>query len=131
MHDKLGMQVIPLRLLTPHETKTFTVDLLKNLNPNDSQNKRNRGKLVVELTFDPFKEENGRLSDSLDGDVKHGSMSRASHDISSNGGVLSVTIEGAENVEGKNHSNPYALILFRGEKKKTKVSLNYLLSYHS
>ncbi|KAG1353925.1 synaptotagmin-3 [Cocos nucifera] len=121
MHDKLGMQVIPLRLLTPHETKTFTVDLLKNLNPNDSQNKRNRGQLVVELTFDPFKEENARLSDTLDGDFKHSIISRASHDISSNGGVLSVTIESAENVEGKHHNNPYALILFRGEKKKTKM----------
>ncbi|XP_038972380.1 synaptotagmin-3-like isoform X2 [Phoenix dactylifera] len=121
MHDKLGMQVIPLRLLTPHETKTFTVDLLKNLNPNDLQNKRNRGKLVVELTFDLFKEENGRLSGTLDGDVKHSSISRASHDVSSDGGVLLVTIESAENVEGKHHNNPYALILFRGEKKKTKM----------
>ncbi|XP_026660959.2 synaptotagmin-3-like isoform X2 [Phoenix dactylifera] len=121
MHDKLGMQVIPLRLLTPHEMKTFTVDLLKNLNPNDLQNKRNRGKLVVELTFDLFKEENGRLSGPLDGDVKHSSISWASHDISSDGGVLLVTIESAENVEGKHHNNPYALILFRGEKKKTKM----------
>ncbi|XP_020096630.1 synaptotagmin-3-like isoform X1 [Ananas comosus] len=121
MHDKLGMQVIPLRSLTPHETKSFTLDLLKSMNPNDPHNKKKRGKLVVELTFDPFKEENERLNGSIDGDREHASIKRAPHDISSEGGVLLVTIEGAEDVEGKHHTNPYAVILFRGEKKKTKV----------
>ncbi|XP_072986888.1 synaptotagmin-3-like isoform X1 [Typha latifolia] len=121
MHDKLGMQVVPLRLLTPHETKSFTLDLLKNLNPNDPHNKKNRGKLVVELTFDPFKEENGRFSGILNGDSKLNSIKQDYPDISSNGGVLLVTIEGAEDVEGKHHNNPYAVVIFRGEKKKTKV----------
>ncbi|XP_072956281.1 synaptotagmin-3 isoform X2 [Typha angustifolia] len=121
MHDKLGMQVVPLRLLTPHETKSFTLDLLKNLNPNDPHNKKNRGKLVVELTFDPFKEENGRFSGILNGDSNVNSIKQDYPDISSNGGVLLVTIEGAEDVEGKHHNNPYAVVIFRGEKKKTKV----------
>ena len=38
-------------------------------------------------------------------------------------GLLSVKIQGATSVEGKRHSNPYAVMHFRGEKKKTKVDL--------
>ncbi|XP_020245157.1 uncharacterized protein LOC109823282 [Asparagus officinalis] len=114
MHDKLGMQVIPLSLLTPYETKEFTLDLLKNLNlplslltpyetkeftldllknlnPNDPQNKKNRGKIVVELTFDPFKEESGKFSGTLDGDG-HSSIRLPEETSSSGGGVLSLTI---------------------------------------
>ncbi|RRT84734.1 hypothetical protein B296_00013521 [Ensete ventricosum] len=120
MHDKLGMQVIPLSLLTPHETKEFTLDLLKNLNPNDPQNTRNRGKIIVQLTFDPFKEDNGSFNMGLD--EKLSGSDRATLDTSYNGGLLLVTVEAAEDVEGKRHTNPYAMILFRGEKKKTKVN---------
>ncbi|WOL04274.1 synaptotagmin-3 isoform X1 [Canna indica] len=119
MHDKLGMQVVPLSLLTPHETKEFTLDLLKNLNHNDPQNKRNRGKVIVQLTFDPFKEDSGSFSKILD--EKLSGIDRGIQDESCNGGLLLVTIEGAEDVEGKRHTNPYAKVLFRGEKKKTKV----------
>ncbi|KAJ4805833.1 Calcium-dependent lipid-binding (CaLB domain) family protein [Rhynchospora pubera] len=116
LHDKLGMQVVPLRSLTPHETTTFTLDLLKSLNPNDAHNKKSRGKLVVELTFDPFKEDNwsmGRQScvqTGEDGD-----------EFASTGGMLLVTIESAQDVEGKKKTNPYAEIVFKGEKKETKV----------
>ncbi|KAH7662675.1 C2 domain-containing protein [Dioscorea alata] len=119
-HDKLGMQTVPLSLLTPYETKELTLDLLKNMNPNDPHNKRNRGKIVLELTFNPFKEEHDRFSGFTD-EGKNSIIRRSSTNISSNGGVLSVTIESAEDVEGKHHSNPYALLLFRGEHKKTKV----------
>ncbi|KAJ3678506.1 hypothetical protein LUZ60_002309 [Juncus effusus] len=117
MHDKLGMQVIPLRLLTPTETKSFTLDLLKSTNPNDPHNKKNRGKLTVELTFDPFKEELGKLN-SLESVRSEGS---GEEDKESSGGVLLVGVEGARDVEGKKHTNPYAEVLFRGDTKKTKV----------
>ncbi|KAJ4785485.1 Calcium-dependent lipid-binding (CaLB domain) family protein [Rhynchospora pubera] len=116
LHDKLGMQVVPLRSLTPHETTTFTLDLLKSLNPNDAHNKKSRGKLVVELTFDPFKEDNwsmGRQScvqTGEDGD-----------EFASTGGMLLVTIESAQDVEGKKKTNPNVEIVFKGEKKETKV----------
>ncbi|KAJ3688935.1 hypothetical protein LUZ61_018099 [Rhynchospora tenuis] len=116
LHDKLGMQVVPLRSLLPHETTTFTLDLLKSLNPNDAHNKKNRGKLVVELTFDPFKDDNwsmGRQScvqTGVDGD-----------EFASTGGMLLVTIESAQDVEGKKKTNPYVEVVFKGEKKKTKV----------
>ncbi|KAG9458555.1 hypothetical protein H6P81_003063 [Aristolochia fimbriata] len=43
-HDKLGMQ-----------PKEFTLRLLKNPNPNDHQNKIDRGLIVVELTSVPFR----------------------------------------------------------------------------
>lgn len=123
-HDKLGMQTVPLSLLTPYETKELSLDLLKNMNPNDPHNKRNRGKIVLELTFNPFKEEHDRFSGfTVEG--KNSIIRRSSTNLSSNGGVLSVTIENAEDVEGKHHSNPYALLLFRGEYKKTKVWFIY------
>lgn len=125
MHDKLGMQIIPLSSLTPYETKEFALDLLKNLNPDDPQNKRNRGKIVVELTFNPFQEESGKFSGILDGEGKHNSIRRSLKEVSFSGGVLSLTVEGAEDVEGRHHNNPYAVILFRGELKQTKVRTDY------
>lgn len=122
-HDKLGMQVASLNSLIPYEMKEFTLDLVKNMNPNDSHNKRNRGKVVVELTFEPFREELERFSGALDCEGKVRSLGRASSQSSSGGGLLSVTVESAEDVEGRHHSNPYAVVLFRGERKKTKVKL--------
>ncbi|OEL22142.1 Synaptotagmin-3 [Dichanthelium oligosanthes] len=119
MHDKLGMQVVPLRLLTPYESKQFELDLVRSMNPNDAQNKKNRGKLIVELTFDPFREDNSRTSLASDGEG-NASVRREGEGESSSG-VLLVSVENAEDVEGKQHTNPYAEVLFRGERKKTKV----------
>ena len=117
----MGVQVIPLRLLTPYESKLFTLDLLRSMNPNDQQNKKNRGKLVVELTFDPFREENSTspLISDVEGNI---SLKR---DVPDGGGVLLVSVENAEDVEGKRHTNPYAVVLFRGEKRETKVSFQF------
>jgi hypothetical protein len=120
MHDKLGMQVIPLRLLTPYESKLFTLDLVRSMNPNDPHNKKNRGKLVVELTFDPFREDS---TTSVASDGEGNASARREADGESSGGVLLVSVENAEDVEGKRHTNPYAEVLFRGERKKTKVTL--------
>ena len=126
MHDKLGMQVVPLKMLVPHETKEFTLDLLKNMNPNDPQNKKRRGQIMVQLTFIPFKEDNDtvRFSGPLHRRSRTESIGKASEDSSlCTAGLLLVTIIGAEDVEGKHRNDPYALVLFRGEKKKTKVKL--------
>ncbi|XP_020524310.1 synaptotagmin-3 isoform X2 [Amborella trichopoda] len=122
-HDKLGMQVIPLRLLTPHETKTFELELLKNMNLNDPQNKRNRGQIVVEATFNPFKETNRSSSGSSLGD-EVGEVEGDHENLPTTGGWLSIIIQSAEDVEGKHHTNPYVLILFKGERKKTKLVKN-------
>lgn len=126
-HDKLGMQVVPLRVLAPHEAKEFTLDLLKNQNPNDPHNKRPRGKVVVELKFDPFKEENGRFSGPLDAHVRDqsGASSISEDESFSGSGLLLVTVVGAQDVVGKRHNNPYAVILFKGERRRTKVSVLY------
>ncbi|KAF3319874.1 synaptotagmin-3-like protein [Carex littledalei] len=116
MHDKLGIQVVPLRLLSPHETTSFTLDLLKSLNLNDAHNRKNRGKLVVELTFDPFKEDKWSME-------RHSSIQTGEDgdECASTGGMLLVTIESAQDVEGKKHNNPYVEVVLKGEKKKTKV----------
>lgn len=122
-HDKLGMQVVPLKLLAPHEKKEFSLNLFKNTNPNDIHNKKQRGKIMVELTFIPFKEENERLSGPLDqGYIRKESIVKAAEDTPLYGaGLLVITVLGAEDVEGKHHTNPCALIFFRGEQKKTKM----------
>ncbi|XVE61699.1 hypothetical protein DITRI_Ditri06bG0060800 [Diplodiscus trichospermus] len=65
-HDKLGMQAFPLRLLTPRDTQEFSLDLVKNTNPNDPQNKKQRGQLVMQMRFNPFKEDNERFSGPSD-----------------------------------------------------------------
>ena len=126
MHDKLGMQVVPLRLLTPNVTKELTLNLVKNRNPNDPHNKKYRGQIVVEITFNPFKEDNERFSAVLNEKVRKDSGSeRATEDVHlppSGAGLLLLVIQSAEHVEGKHHNNPYATVLFKGEGKNTKVN---------
>ncbi|KAK9126664.1 hypothetical protein Scep_015510 [Stephania cephalantha] len=122
-HDKLGMQIVPLNLLSPNVTQSFTLDLVKSMDPKHNQKKKPRGKIVVDLTFNPFKEDNDKFGEHSGSLVRKESVvGRAFEDISAGGaGVLLVAIQGAEDVEGKKHNNPYALVLFKGEKKKTKV----------
>ena len=53
----MGMNSIPLKDLTPEETRLFTLDLLKNLKPDDAQNEKSRGQIVVEVTYKPLTDE--------------------------------------------------------------------------
>lgn len=125
-HDRIGSQVVPLKLLTPHETKEFTLDLLKSTFTSDSHHKKPRGQIVVELTYDHFKEDSDDSSELLErGRRKENRIDRASGNESPSGaGLLLVTVYGADDVEGGGaHNNPYVFILFRGEKKKSKVCL--------
>lgn len=119
----MGSQVVPLKVLTPQEPKEFTLDLLKNTNISDPQ-KKHRGKVVVELTYAPFREDSNGFSGLLDGFTRKESESDRPYgnESPSGAGVLMVTVQGAEDVEGEHHNNPYALVLFRGEAKKSKVS---------
>lgn len=116
-HDKMGMNVVALKELTPDECKELTLDLLKNMNPNDPINEKSRGQLVVELTYKPFKGED--LPKDFD---ESGEVEKAPQGTPSGGGVLVVIVHEARDVEGKYHTNPYVRILFRGMQKKTKVS---------
>jgi hypothetical protein len=112
----MGMNVVPLKELTPDETKVLTLDLLKNMDLNDAQNEKSRGQLVVELTYKPFKEED--LPKSFE-DTK--TVQKAPDGTPAGGGVLVVMVHEAQDVEGKHHTNPFVRIIFRGEEKKTKV----------
>lgn len=120
-HDRLGMQLVPLKLLTPYESKELVLDLVKNTDINDTQNKKPRGKLTVELLFTPLREESMKYLENSISDVKE-----AENEVLEEAGVLSVTIQGAHGVEGEKHTNPYAVIHFRGERKKTKVDFSIL-----
>lgn len=130
-HDRLGMQLVPLKQLTPRETKELTLDLLKHTNITDPHDKKQRGQIVVVLTYVPFKEDSTKFSGPLNGyDRKESGIDRASDEKTLSGaGLLSVMVQGAEDVEGENHNNPYALVLFRGEKKKTKVNFLVLVKH--
>ncbi|MED6184819.1 Arf guanine nucleotide exchange factor syt1 [Stylosanthes scabra] len=114
-HDKMGMNVVSLKELTPEEPKEFTLDLLKTLDPNDVQNEKLRGQIVLELTYKPFKEED--LGKSFD---ETQTLPKAPENTPAGGGLLVVFVHEAQDVEGKYHTNPHARILFRGEEKKTK-----------
>lgn len=126
-HDRLGMQLVPLKLLTPYETKEFKLDLLKHTNISNPQNQKKRGQIHVEMNFVPFKEDSAKFSGPLNGyGRKESRFDRASNDeVEAGAGLLSVTVLGAEDVEGERHNNPYALVLFRGEQKKTKVKFSF------
>ncbi|TVU10722.1 hypothetical protein EJB05_44268, partial [Eragrostis curvula] len=128
-HDKLGIQVISLRILAAYENKLFTLDLLRTMNPNDAHNKTNRGKLLVELTYDPFKDDNSNLAitsdgegntdDNVKGDVTKTLFTKDAAPFA--GALLLVSVQSAQNVQGRRHTNPYAVVIFRGEEKETKV----------
>lgn len=50
------MQIVPLADLKESEPTTMTVQLLKNMDPNDEANtKKFRGDLTFEMTYKPFK----------------------------------------------------------------------------
>ncbi|RZC87136.1 hypothetical protein C5167_042065 [Papaver somniferum] len=114
-HDKMGMNVIPLEDLTPEETKVLTLDLLKNMDPNDAQNEKSRGQIVVEVIYKPFKEED------MPKDIEESNgVEKAPDGTPSGGGLLVIIVHEAQDVEGKHHTNPYVRITFRGEEGKTK-----------
>ncbi|KAL8218257.1 hypothetical protein R6Q57_021630 [Mikania cordata] len=120
-HDRLGMQVVPLKMLTPNETMELTLDLLKNTNIVDPHKKQQRGQIMLEMTYAPFKDDNEVFSGPLTPIKRDNSVGSGCESPSGLGaGVLLVTIQGAEDLEGEHHSNPYAMVIFRGETKKTK-----------
>ncbi|KAK6946425.1 C2 domain [Dillenia turbinata] len=114
-HDKMGMNVVPLKELPHEEPRVFTLDLLKNMNPNDAQNDKSRGQIVLELTYKPFKEE-----DMTKDPEDPNSVALAPYGTPDGGGLLVVIVHEAQDLEGKHHTNPSARILFRGEERRTK-----------
>lgn len=123
------MQLIPLKVLKAYENKEFTLDLLKDTNLNETPQKKPRGKIVVDLTFVPFREDSSKFGGPSEGYVrKESGIDYVSDDeVQEGAGLLSVVIQEAEEVEGDHHNNPYAVLTFRGEKKRTKV--NFPLQY--
>lgn len=111
------MNVIPLRDIKPEEPESLTLDLLKNMDRNDSANEKSRGQLVVEVTYNPFTGEDMAKDFIEDPNV----VEKAPEDTPAGGGLLVVIIHEAHDLEGKHHTNPYARVLFRGEERKTKV----------
>ncbi|KAI6687660.1 hypothetical protein NL676_024488 [Syzygium grande] len=114
-HERMGMNVIPLKELTPEEPKIMTLNLLKNMDPNDVQNEKSRGDLVVEVVYKPFKED--EIPDDLE---DSNAVDKAPEGTPAGGGLLVVIVHEAQDLEGKHHTNPYVRLFFRGEERKTK-----------
>ncbi|PNY09166.1 extended synaptotagmin-1-like protein, partial [Trifolium pratense] len=103
-HDKMGMNVINLKEVSPEEPKRFTLELLKTLDPSDAQNEKSRGQIVVELTYKPFKEdEMGKGFDETQ------TIPKAPEGTPPDGGLLVVMVHEAQDVEGKYHTNPHRI----------------------
>ncbi|CAA0814450.1 Synaptotagmin-3 [Striga hermonthica] len=122
-HDRLGTQNFPLKMLAPNEPKQVTLDLLKDTNISEPHNKKQRGKIMLELVYAPFREDSADFSGLLEGfNREDSSFNRAPSNISQTGaGLLLVNVQGAHDVEGSRHNNPYVVIIFRGETKKSKM----------
>ncbi|KAK8476525.1 hypothetical protein V6N11_039720 [Hibiscus sabdariffa] len=101
----MGMNEVPLKDLTPEEPKVLTLELLKNMNAEESENDKSRGQLVVELTYKPFKEEEIQKTFQ-----ESRTLQRAPDNTPDGGGMLVVIVHEAEHVEGKNHSNPHYFV---------------------
>ncbi|XP_047325567.1 synaptotagmin-2-like [Impatiens glandulifera] len=115
-HDKMGMNLIPLKELEPEQTKEMTLELLKNADPNDVQNEKSRGQIVVEVMYKPFKEDEiPKDDDNLD-DVQ-----KAPEGTPDSGGLLVVIVHEGQDLEGKHHTNPQVRLLFKGDEKRTKT----------
>ncbi|RCV06265.1 hypothetical protein SETIT_1G149300v2 [Setaria italica] len=115
-HDRIGMNVIPLKDITPDETKSITLNLLKSMDANDPANEKFRGQLTVDLTYKPFKDGDSDVETSDESGV----IEKAPDGMPEGGGLLVVIVHEAQDVEGKHHTNPYVRILFKGEERKTK-----------
>lgn len=126
-HDKLGNQVFPLKHLTPNETKEVTLDLLKSINISEDKSKKQRGQIVLELTYAPFKDDIDLFSGPLSPYMrkKSGIDTKSGNSSPRGAGLLMVTVYGAQDVEGSRHNNPYVSIILRGEKRKSKVNTSF------
>lgn len=114
-HEKMGMNVIPLKDLPSDEPKVLTLDLLKNMDLNDAQNEKNRGQLELELTYKPFKEE-----DMQKGYEETQTLQKAPEGTPPGGGLLVVIVHEGQDLEGKHHCNPSVRLILRGEERRTK-----------
>ncbi|KFK44133.1 hypothetical protein AALP_AA1G219600 [Arabis alpina] len=114
-HDKIGMNVIKLKDLTPEEPKLMTLELLKSMEPKEPVSEKSRGQLVVEVEYKPFKEDD--IPDNID---NPNAVEKAPEGTPSGGGLLVVIVHEAEDLEGKYHTNPSVRLLFKGEERKTK-----------
>lgn len=112
----MGMNVIPLSELTPDEAKVMTLDILKNMDPNDAQNEKSRGQIVLEVLYKPFKEDEIPEAKEDSNEVQ-----KAPEGTPAGGGMLVVIVHEAEDLEGKHHTNPHVRLLFKGEERRTKV----------
>ncbi|GAB2217992.1 hypothetical protein Droror1_Dr00001207 [Drosera rotundifolia] len=113
-HEQMGINVVPVKELTPDEPKVVTLDLLKSMDLEDVRNEKSRGQLELELVYKPFKDNEARTDDDPN------AVEKAPDGTPDGGGLLVVIVHQAQDLEGKHHTNPYVHLVFKGEERKTK-----------
>ncbi|GAB2267877.1 Arf guanine nucleotide exchange factor syt1, variant 2 [Dionaea muscipula] len=116
-HDKMGMNMVALKDVVPEEPKFMTLDLLKNMDPNDVQNEKSRGQIELQVIYKPFKEEDLRKEYGDNSTM----VASAPQGTPAGGGVLVVILHEAQDLEGKYHNNPSVRMIFKGEEKRTRT----------
>ncbi|RAL47392.1 unnamed protein product [Cuscuta campestris] len=115
-HEKMGINIVSLKDLTPEETRVLTLDLLKTLDREDPQNEKSRGQIVLEVMYKPFTD--NEMASNVE---ETGEVQKAPEGTPPNGGLLVVIVHEAQDLEGKHHTNPFVRFHFRGEERKTKT----------
>eukprot|EP00850_Spirogloea_muscicola_P020725 SM000224S07113 [mRNA] locus=s224:208503:212456:- [translate_table: standard] len=135
-HTKMGLAKIPLKDHKLEHDKTVDlgwIPLMKNFDPKDPSNQKDRGSIHLEATFQQF-EQNEDMP-GADGDDEHGPGGAAATQAvermrqqagvkpgeapPNSGGVLVVCIHTGEDLEGKHGSNPISMIMDKVVKKQS------------
>ncbi|KVI05223.1 C2 calcium-dependent membrane targeting [Cynara cardunculus var. scolymus] len=109
------VQALEIMVFDWESPKTLTLDLLKNMDPNDMHNDKSRGQIVVELMYKPFGED--QMPTAIE---EVSAMQKAPVGTPDGGGLLVVIIHEGEDLEGKHHTNPSVRLLFKGEERRTR-----------
>lgn len=139
----MGMNVIKLNEVISNKSTTLTLDLLKDIKSVDIPSENSQGQIVVEVNYKPFKEElpndiTGEEDEiEYDYEVDHEAEDEVADkeekipkSAPPGGGLLIAIVHEGKKLEGKHHINPYTRVTFRGEKKKTKVTVIVRLSIY-
>ncbi|GBG61637.1 hypothetical protein CBR_g22435 [Chara braunii] len=148
MRDRpMGVATCPLKSLTPGEKTQLSLELKKNLNPDDPANQKSRGVLIVEVRYQPFLSEQseagdtGAAGDSGGSDAGNNTPARIaggsnslSRGITGGSGILVIEVHAAEDLDAKNNCNAMCKITVRGataDKTKTvKRNNNPIWDHH-
>ena len=114
----MSIAAIPLKDCLPEKPRVVNLGLVKDLPKEAAAGVAPKylGYISAQLTYQPFSE-----GEEVEGMEAHPQLDEAMASLPVGGGALRVTVHSGEDLEGKNHSNPYIKVRFREQERKTKV----------